>query len=84
MESDRFEGLDERGFQLVVHAAKQGIGFRARHGWPVCAMLDQGGENIRYRQDPNEVRDAAAGEPVRIAGAVEVFVVVPDGIENFR
>ena len=45
---------------------------------------DEGPEDIGDREDPDEVGDLAALEPVRISRAIEKFVMVQHDIDHFR
>ncbi|MGY2935045.1 hypothetical protein ACVWZ6_004647 [Bradyrhizobium sp. GM6.1] len=40
-------------------------------------------KDIRNGENANDVGDVLGAEAVRIAAAVEIFVVVPDRIEDF-
>ena len=41
-------------------------------------------QNVGYGQDPDDIRYARCTERVGISAAIEIFVMVPHGIENFR
>ena len=47
-------------------------------------MLNQRGKNVGYGEDPDDIRYARGTECVGISAAIEIFVMVPHGIENFR
>src|SRR5690348_7766707 len=77
------ECRDERLLQLAVHAAKDVVGFAPRHRWSITPVLDQGCEDVGDRQYPDEVSYAFRAKSVGIAASVEIFVMVPNAIQDF-
>src|SRR5438128_11136470 len=71
---DVAEGLDQRRFQLAMHAAQDVVGQLARHDRLVAAKFDQRGEDVGNREHANEIGNVGGTEPVRISAAVEIFM----------
>jgi len=79
------ERPDQRLLELAAfHALDDLVSLVPRHHRLVAAIFDQGRENVRNGQDTNQVRDIVGQQPIGIAAAIEIFMVVPHGIENFR
>src|SRR4051812_15668036 len=74
----------ERLLKLSLHAANYVIGPVPGHGWPIGSLLDQGRENVGNRQHSDEVRYTGRTEPVGISASIEIFVMMPYRIKDFR
>ena len=78
------EGPDQRLFELSPHALDDLISLFPGHRRLVVPMFDQCCEDVRNRQDSNEIGDACGAQAIGIAAAIEIFVMMPDGSENLR
>jgi hypothetical protein len=58
IERDVAEDLNQRFFELAVHALQYLVGFLARHRRLVGAVLDQGCEDVGDGQNSNDVGNA--------------------------
>src|SRR5439155_1270203 len=69
------EQSDDLGIPLRAGARLQrGDSFVQRHASPVRPVVDESVERIAHGDDARQSRDAAAGKPVGIPGAVEALV----------
>jgi hypothetical protein len=83
-QGDVLEGADQRLFEFSRHALDDLVSPLPAHGGLVVAMFDQRREDVGDGQDANDVGNALGAETVRVSAAVEIFVMMQDGIENFR
>src|SRR5215213_10178583 len=81
---DAAECPDQRAFQLAVHAAEDLVGVLPGHWLPVGPRLDQCGKDIRDRQQSDQIGNLRARQSIGITGAVKIFVMMPDAVQNFR
>src|ERR1700737_4293704 len=84
LQCDFPERCDKRSLELGLHAQKDFVSLFPRHGRLVGARLDQRGEDVGNGQYSYDIRYALGTKPVGIAAAVQVLVMMADGIENFR
>src|SRR5207245_6594824 len=54
------------------------------HRRPVWPGLDECGEDIRDRQQSDQIGNLRGRQSIRIAGAIKIFVMMPHAIQNFR
>src|SRR5581483_12337550 len=80
---NRLEGAHQRGFELAAHLAQDVIGLLAAHRGLVGPRLDQRSEDIRDRQEADDVCNDRRSQRIGIAAAVEKFMMVANGIEDF-
>ena len=69
--------------EFAVHLLEGLICDLARQRGLVGATFDEGTENIRYRENTNEIGYLAPAEPMRISRPVEIFMVVKHHIDHF-
>ena len=81
---DLAERLDQRPLQLALHAAEDLVGVLPGHWRPVWPGLDQCCEDIRDRQQSDQIGNLRVRQSIRIAGAVKIFVMMPHAVQNFR
>jgi hypothetical protein len=65
-----------------VHGRQDFERLFSRHCRLVASTLDQGRKDIGNGANAGEVRDAFPAKPIRVAAAVEIFVVVTNNIED--
>src|SRR5882762_2745562 len=70
--------------ELWAHIEQGLIRSLDRHRSPVGATLNERPENIRDREDANEIGYFTAFEPVGIPRSIEIFVVMNDRVDQFR
>src|SRR6266478_6228008 len=85
------DGLRERSkrshqiaVELPAHVFEDFVGGWTGHRRPIRAPLDQRPVDVPDRDDTDEVGDLAAAQPVWIARAIEILVVMKDHVEHFR
>ncbi|KAG0820982.1 hypothetical protein G6F17_014370 [Rhizopus arrhizus] len=69
------ESAQERGVELARHVRENAEGRAGLERRLVAATLDQRAVHGADRHHPHEVRYLAAAQSVRVAGAVEIFMV---------
>ena len=82
-ERNVLEGRDERHFELVWHRFQDFEGLPSRHCRFITPPLDKGSKDIGDGKDAGKVRYAFSAEPIGVAAAIEIFMVVTDGIQYF-
>src|SRR6202022_2015046 len=78
------ECLDERPLKLAMHPQEDFISLFPGQDWLLGSFFVQRGEDVGNGQHPDDVLDAFGAKGVWISASIEKFVMMSDGIENFR